>query len=484
MTQARRIPENVRDLYDLAREHGWTVEISNGNHLRWIDPDGNVVSHTSSTPSDWRAVKNLRKQLRAGGLPVPAHGYTPPKHKRGNAAVAATLDEPGAIVVELPLPEVLPADIEVTMREAMASDDAKFREHIYTLLRPVITYNEGTGVNAAEYWHAMQPMIELELDGETLAEITQSLYGQVRNKAHAESDSTDPADANRQLYTRSLRAPMVRALREALIAEDAQVTPDNILGYAQAAYMMLTSEFDGPALRLLQRADADHPAPTWSVAPFWDAPHDEEPPTETPEEKPMPITGTIITPKDTASPNYKPREEGDPLPWLCPQPDCGERRKSAQSLGGHTSHHKKADPLAGLVPEAPEAESTEVVVPEPVVEPKMFLGEPPKIESVEITLDPARVREAVRDALLDILVGGGNDVEDKARIAALEARVAELETEVETEHSDQVAAIAACTVVARERDEAVAALRLLLTDYINPKIVDGAIDTAKYLGSQ
>jgi hypothetical protein len=46
-----------------AIEEGWTVEWTRNNHIRFKHPSGAMV-HTSGTPSDHRAVKNLEAQLR------------------------------------------------------------------------------------------------------------------------------------------------------------------------------------------------------------------------------------------------------------------------------------------------------------------------------------------------------------------------------------------------------------------------------------
>lgn len=70
---SRRSTQNkdVRRLIDLAESQGWAIETTCGNHLRFIPPDPTKpMVHTSSTPSDRRAVQNLEAQLRKSGLIV------------------------------------------------------------------------------------------------------------------------------------------------------------------------------------------------------------------------------------------------------------------------------------------------------------------------------------------------------------------------------------------------------------------------------
>lgn len=56
-------------LISAARAQGWTIEVRRNSHLKWVSPDGKSV-FTSSTPSDHRAVKNARRDLRKAGLMV------------------------------------------------------------------------------------------------------------------------------------------------------------------------------------------------------------------------------------------------------------------------------------------------------------------------------------------------------------------------------------------------------------------------------
>lgn len=66
-----KIPNRFSALYRLAICQGWRVERTSGGHLRWVPPDADkpfVIS--ASSPSDLRAVRNLRQYLRASGLVI------------------------------------------------------------------------------------------------------------------------------------------------------------------------------------------------------------------------------------------------------------------------------------------------------------------------------------------------------------------------------------------------------------------------------
>lgn len=55
-----------KDLRQLCREkiaQGWRIELTNGGHLRWTWPATGEIVFTSQTPSDWRALKNIKKRL-------------------------------------------------------------------------------------------------------------------------------------------------------------------------------------------------------------------------------------------------------------------------------------------------------------------------------------------------------------------------------------------------------------------------------------
>lgn len=62
--------KEIARLRRLAEDCGWTVEHTRGNHLRWLPPDGGSFVISSATPSDHRALLNLRAHLRQRGLPA------------------------------------------------------------------------------------------------------------------------------------------------------------------------------------------------------------------------------------------------------------------------------------------------------------------------------------------------------------------------------------------------------------------------------
>jgi predicted RNA binding protein YcfA (HicA-like mRNA interferase family) len=63
MSNTREIQALVKD----AERQGWVVVTTKGNHLKWLSPLGGIV-YSSSTPSDHRALANLRRDLRVYGL--------------------------------------------------------------------------------------------------------------------------------------------------------------------------------------------------------------------------------------------------------------------------------------------------------------------------------------------------------------------------------------------------------------------------------
>ena len=64
-----KIPKAYQDLLEIAASQGWTLERRTNNHLRWISPTGTKV-FSSGTPSDHRAVQNLKKDLKKNGLNI------------------------------------------------------------------------------------------------------------------------------------------------------------------------------------------------------------------------------------------------------------------------------------------------------------------------------------------------------------------------------------------------------------------------------
>jgi hypothetical protein len=60
-----------KDLTQLVREArgaGWNVNVTPGGHLRFRAPEGGEPIFAASTPSDPRALANLRAHLKRRGL--------------------------------------------------------------------------------------------------------------------------------------------------------------------------------------------------------------------------------------------------------------------------------------------------------------------------------------------------------------------------------------------------------------------------------
>lgn len=61
----------IHPLIDAAREQDWRVDLTDGGHVRFLSCNRNVRPiYTSQTPSDWRAMRNLRSTLRRHGLRI------------------------------------------------------------------------------------------------------------------------------------------------------------------------------------------------------------------------------------------------------------------------------------------------------------------------------------------------------------------------------------------------------------------------------
>ena len=60
--------KDVEKLARLARKHGMKIEITGGNHIKWIGSSGQIY-YTGLTPSS-RYTNKLKKFLRSEGVPV------------------------------------------------------------------------------------------------------------------------------------------------------------------------------------------------------------------------------------------------------------------------------------------------------------------------------------------------------------------------------------------------------------------------------
>ena len=64
-----KIHPDFKKLQEVAKEQGWTILRRTNTHLAWVSPTGEKV-YSSATPSDWRAVLNLKRDLKRYGLKV------------------------------------------------------------------------------------------------------------------------------------------------------------------------------------------------------------------------------------------------------------------------------------------------------------------------------------------------------------------------------------------------------------------------------
>jgi hypothetical protein len=57
----------VKDLIKEAEGQGWVVEPTKNHHYKWLSPLGGFF-FSSSTPSDHRALQNIKRDLRVRGF--------------------------------------------------------------------------------------------------------------------------------------------------------------------------------------------------------------------------------------------------------------------------------------------------------------------------------------------------------------------------------------------------------------------------------
>lgn len=60
-------PKDLNKIIKQAEEQGWTINISNGGHLKWVSAMGSVF-FSSRTPSDRRALHKIKRDLRLRGF--------------------------------------------------------------------------------------------------------------------------------------------------------------------------------------------------------------------------------------------------------------------------------------------------------------------------------------------------------------------------------------------------------------------------------
>lgn len=61
--------KDLRALFRDLEQRGWSVEVTGGNHYKLKGPRGQIV-FCPGTPSDHRALKNLKAMLRRQGAEV------------------------------------------------------------------------------------------------------------------------------------------------------------------------------------------------------------------------------------------------------------------------------------------------------------------------------------------------------------------------------------------------------------------------------
>ena len=61
---------DITHLKRVASKAGWTVGMTNGGHVYFLPPTGGGKIYTSSTPSDVKAIRNVKARLRRLGLSI------------------------------------------------------------------------------------------------------------------------------------------------------------------------------------------------------------------------------------------------------------------------------------------------------------------------------------------------------------------------------------------------------------------------------
>ena len=61
--------KELRSLLNIATDQGWKIERAKNNHIKLLAPNGKIV-FVSSTPSDHRALENIKRDLRVNGLVI------------------------------------------------------------------------------------------------------------------------------------------------------------------------------------------------------------------------------------------------------------------------------------------------------------------------------------------------------------------------------------------------------------------------------
>lgn len=59
--------KELRELMIAAKKQGWGIVVN--KHIKWIPPAGGPY-FSSTSPSDWRALRNLKRDLSKRGLKI------------------------------------------------------------------------------------------------------------------------------------------------------------------------------------------------------------------------------------------------------------------------------------------------------------------------------------------------------------------------------------------------------------------------------
>ena len=68
MSQRVESNSDFRNILDAAKSQGWKALKTGRGHYKFMSPNGKDMVHTSGSPSDMRAIKNLTARLRQRGL--------------------------------------------------------------------------------------------------------------------------------------------------------------------------------------------------------------------------------------------------------------------------------------------------------------------------------------------------------------------------------------------------------------------------------
>ena len=70
----KALKDSGRKVMDWAIAHGWSCEMTKGNHIRYTHPKVPMVYHDALTASDYRGALNCRARMRRAMLDA---GFTP-----------------------------------------------------------------------------------------------------------------------------------------------------------------------------------------------------------------------------------------------------------------------------------------------------------------------------------------------------------------------------------------------------------------------